>query len=380
MFIRSFLFAKKIVLHYHYRQIGMNTLSFPGLLQKISNAKSVSGCISAVMEGKFPLEIEGCEGAFGAILLAKIYSARPGRYFAVIPQEIDAADLALDLASLGLPCLQFPGWGVAPYRELAPLSAVFGTRIKALSDLVMAKPGIVIIPQRAFLNPLPPPDYIKSLLVSIKPGAKIDTTELSQKLVSYGYIRVPRVQVRGEFALRGEVLDIFMGGEGIESATEAEAQATAESAATAYRVLFDFDKVESVKRFDPFSQGGAPGKEKLSELLIRPMRELVWSDDRIETLSANLAACNEFSDGGKAVVEELINKRGFSGEEMFFPLAFNQKNSHKEHEEEDFSQRTPREKEGVFLPLFSRPPVLLKQARIFSKLGRLLGLPRCHIC
>jgi len=289
----------------------MNTLSFTSLLQQINGAKSVSGCVSAIMEGKFPLEIEGCEGAFGAVLLAKIYSSRPGRYFAVIPQETDIADLAADLASLDIPCMQLPGWGCAPYRELAPLSAVFGERSKALADLATGKPGIVVISQRAFLNPLPPPDYIKSLLLSIKPGAKIDTTELSQKLVSYGYTRVPRVQVRGEFALRGEVLDIFMGQ---ESGAEDEAEA--------FRVLFDFDKVESVKRFDPYTQGGDRGKEKLPELLIHPMRELIWTDDRIETLSANLAVCDEFSDDGKAVIEELITKRSFAGEEMFYPLAF----------------------------------------------------------
>jgi transcription-repair coupling factor (superfamily II helicase) len=291
----------------------MNTLSFTGLLQKISGAKSVSTGITAVMEGKFPLEIEGCEGAFGAMLLAKIYSARPGRYFVVIPQEQDAFDFAADMASLEVPCLQFPGWGVAPYRELAPLSAVFGERIRALSDLVTGKPGIVIISQRAFLCPLPPPDYIKSLLVSVKPGAKVDITELSRKLVSYGYIRVPRVQVRGEFALRGEVLDIFMGNEsGAEDEIEIDA----------FRVLFDFDRVEAVRRLNP--QGGGPGKEKLAELLIRPMRELIWTDDRIEALSVNLAACNEFSDGGKAVIEELITRRSFAGEEMFYPLAIRQ--------------------------------------------------------
>jgi transcription-repair coupling factor (superfamily II helicase) len=288
----------------------MNTLSFKGLLQKISGAKSVSGCVSAVSEGKFPLEIEGCEGAFGAILMAKIYAARPGRYFVVIPQEQDAFDFAADLASLGVDrCLQFPGWGVAPYRELAPLSAVFGERIRALCELVTGKPGIVIIPQRAFLNPLPPPDYIKSLLVPIKQGMKIDMTELSRILVSYGYIRVPRVQMRGEFALRGEVLDISMGP--MDEDDEA-----------AFRVLFDFDRVESVRRFNPSTQGGGTSKEKLEELQIRPMRELIWTDDRIETLSANLADCKEFSDGGKSIIEELITRRSFAGEEMFYPLAF----------------------------------------------------------
>ncbi|MCL1836626.1 MAG: transcription-repair coupling factor [Treponema sp.] len=293
----------------------MNTLSFPELLRTIGGSKPVSACVSAVRDGKFPLEIEGCEGAMGALLLARLYADRPGLYFAVVPQETDAADLVLDLSAAGLDCIQFPWWGAAPYRELAPVSAVFGERVRALGNLALGKPGIVVIPERAFLTPLPPPEYIKSLLVSIKPGGKIDTAALAQMLVSYGYTRVPRVQVHGEFALRGEVLDILMGGD------YAAATAVAD-AAVAYRILFDFDQVESIKRFDPMMQGSGPGRETLPELLIRPMREVVWTDERIEVLEKNLAAFQEFNDDGKAIVEELITRRAAAGEEMFYPLAF----------------------------------------------------------
>ena len=281
----------------------MNTLSFPELLQITSSSKAVSACVCAVKEGKFPAEIEGCEGSFAALLIAQLYSAIGGLFFAVVPQESDADDLALDLAHSGIPCVKFPWWGTVPYRELAPLTAVFGERVKVLSELVLGKPGIVLVPERALLSPLPPPGYIKSLLFTLKSGGRIDTASLVKTLVSFGYTRVPRVQVHGEFALRGEVLDIFMGGDDY-----------------AYRALFDFDTVESIKQFDPVDQGTA--NVKLRELTIRPMREVVWSDERIETLEKNLASFKEFSDGGKSVIEELILNRFVKGEEMFFPFAF----------------------------------------------------------
>ena len=271
----------------------------------IGKSKQVSSCVSAVKEGKFPLEIEGCHGALGALILSRLYNARPGMYFIVVPRESDAIELALDLAESGIPCLQFPGWGTAPYRELAPLSAVFGQRIKVLCDLTAGKPGFLIIPQQALLTPLPPPDYVKSLIISVRPGEKIDTHGLSKTLINYGYTRVPRVQVNGEFALRGEVLDIFMGGD-----------------EQAFRILFDFEKVESIKCFDPVDQGSLPDSKKITELLIRPMREVVWSDDRIEALASKLASCREFADGGKSIIEELIIRRFIAGEELFFPLAF----------------------------------------------------------
>jgi len=281
----------------------MNTLSFPDLLQKTSVSRSVSNLLNGVKEGKFPIDIEGCEGSLNALLIAQIYKILGGNIFVIVPHEDGADSLMADLASSGVPCVKFPWWGNAPYRELSPLALVFRERAKALTDMALKKEGIVVIPQRAFLTPVPPESYIKEQAFSLKQGSKIDTAALAKTLVSHGYTRVPRVQVQGEFALRGEVLDILMGGD-----------------EDAYRVLFDFDKIETIKSFDPLMQG--TGNKKFSELVIYPMKEVIWTDDRIEALQKNLSLCNEFSDGGKSVIESLIASKSVKGEEMFFPLAF----------------------------------------------------------
>jgi transcription-repair coupling factor (superfamily II helicase) len=285
----------------------MNTLSFPELLQKTSLSRGISTLYSAVKEGKFPIEIEGSEGSLNALLIAQIYKVSGRFLFVIVPREDSADSLLSDLAGSDVPCVKFPWWGNAPYRELTSLAAVFGERAKVLSDMTFKKQGVVIIPQRALLTPVPPENYMKKLVFSIKPGGRIDTSSLAKTLVSYGYTRVPRVQVHGEFALRGEVLDIFMGGD-----------------EDAYRVLFDFDTVEAVKNFDPVMQG--TGKVKLTELIIRPMKEVIWTDDRISALEKNLSSCKEFSDGGKSVIESLISSQSVKGEEMFFSLAFEKQN------------------------------------------------------
>jgi len=281
----------------------MNTLSFPELLQKTGVCPSVSTLFTAVKEGKFPIDIEGCEGSLNALIIAKIYRILAGNIFVIVPHEDAADSLLSDLTNSLLPCVKFPWWGNAPYRELSPLALVFRERAKVLTDMALKKEGIVIIPQRALLTSVPPESYIKEQIISLKTGCKIDTPALAKTLVTYGYTRVPRVQVQGEFALRGEVLDIFMGGD-----------------EDAYRVLFDFDKVETIKSFDPLMQG--TGNVKLTELIIRPMKEVIWTDDRIEALQKNLSSCKEFSDGGKSVIESLISTQSAKGEEMFFSLAF----------------------------------------------------------
>jgi len=281
----------------------MITLPFNELSRKTGASKAVSSIFLAIKEGKFPLEIEGSEGALNALLIGQIYAALGGQIFVIVPNETSADELMLDLDQSKAPLVKFPWWGTAPYRELTPQAAVFGERVKVLGDLSLQKPGICVISQRALLSPLPPGDYIKSLFIPLRTGEKIDTTFLSKTLVSYGYTRVPRVQVHGEFALRGEVLDIFMGGDD-----------------EAYRALFDFDKIETIRHFDPVMQNTAG--EKLNEILIRPMKEVIWTDDRIEFLQEKIKTFKEFSDNEDSVFDELITRRRIKGEEMFFHLAF----------------------------------------------------------
>jgi transcription-repair coupling factor (superfamily II helicase) len=246
--------------------------------------------------------VDSVEGSFAAILIAALYRASGGVFAVVVPTDQEAGELASDLGVLGQPVSVFPWWGTMPYREMAPLSAVFGERSRVLSALAQGEPGVYILPERTFLTPLPPLDYVRSLLLTLETGGGIDTMALASTLVNYGYTRVPRVQVHGEFALRGEVLDIFMGGD-----------------EAAYRILFDFDRIETIKRFDPLDQSGLDVVERLT---IRPLKEVIWTDERILSLGRNLETAEEFITNGKAYLEDLMARRKTGGEELLFPLAF----------------------------------------------------------
>ena len=125
-------------------------------------------------------------------------------------------------------------------------------------------PRIFIIPQRVMQTPAPSPEYIKSLCFSLSVGQQIDTVKTAEKLTSIGYTRVPRVSVRGEFSLRGEVLDIFL--------PESE---------DAVRIIFDFDTIEKIKTFDAENQTTS---SSVNSVLIYPMKEVILN----ETLTAKL--------------------------------------------------------------------------------------------
>ncbi|HAZ97623.1 MAG TPA: transcription-repair coupling factor [Treponema sp.] len=72
--------------------------------------------------------------------------------------------------------------------------------------------------------------------------------------------------MKGEFVLRGEVLEIFMSGEKL-----------------AHRIVFDFDTISQIKLFDPETQ---TSKENIEHLVIYPQKEIIWTEELIEKLES----------------------------------------------------------------------------------------------
>lgn len=263
----------------------------------------MAGVMTRLKANEWPYEIEGIQGGLHGFFLAEYLETFPGPLVIVVPTEKEIESLTEDLDLTGLDSITMPWWGTMAYRSVAQGAIVFGERAARLSRLcVPGKPSVLMMTERAFLTPVPPPEYFSKLLFTIKKGGSFDSAALAQTLSSWGYTRVPRVTVRGEYALRGEVLDIFMAGE-----------------AEAHRIVFEFNTVEHIKSFNP---GDQTSVENFESLVLYPAKEVVWDAERIEALSKRLSSLPEFTDGGKAVIEQLNIHGTMEGEELFFPVAF----------------------------------------------------------
>lgn len=277
----------------------------------------------------YPREIEGLKGSlagfFSANLLLHYIKKQSGKkvifsdLIAIVPTEKDAMDFSTDLRAAGIEDIRYlPWWGMVPYRSVAKGALVFGERAAALSELAStrkgknanSKPRVFVISQRAALSPVPPLEYMEQLLFNIEKKQSFDSVELANRLVVQGYIRVPRVTVRGEFALRGEVLDIFMPGEEL-----------------AHRIVFDFDEIAQIKKFDTETQKSCG---EVDSLQIYPMKEIVWDDKLVSQLEENLEQHQILKDNIEELRENLLSQllinKCCEGEELFYPLVFKEKN------------------------------------------------------
>ncbi|MDR0527018.1 MAG: transcription-repair coupling factor [Spirochaetaceae bacterium] len=278
------------------------------LVEECSRAPQVKAALLAFEQNNV-LALEAAEGSFREALAILMAKSSRNMGLLVLPTEREAQEAAANIAALGGSAVLFPSWGLAPFHSAAKSSPVFACRSALLSALAFSEKippsfSILVISLRAFLSPLIPPDELRAFGFILKAGGKLDTLKIASELTAIGYIRVPKAQMPGEFVLRGEVLDVFCAASG-----------------EAFRIQFDFDKIESIRAFDPVEQTYTSEKN-LEYLLIPPVKELIWTDERIDLLSKNLESMPEFPDGGAKIIEQLISKREFEGEELFFHLAF----------------------------------------------------------
>lgn len=281
----------------------MNTLLSNSLINAINNWQTLSSTINDLTNDKFnyPIFIEGASGSFSSLLTSLYVKSLKNKFVSqiqynssnknikddsqistdillIVPTEKDELSIIQDLNTFveGAEIINFPWWQTVPYRCCPIGSITFGKRAGALSKLAMPdtrqvtskKSRIFIMNQRAFLTPVPPPEYIRKNSFSLEIGQSIDTIQIANNLIKLGYIRVPKVTVPGEFTLRGEVLDIFLPCD-----------------ENPYRIVFDFDQIENIKTFSTENQSTINSVEKI---IIYPSKEILWESELIDEIEKKL--------------------------------------------------------------------------------------------
>ena len=284
------------------------------LQEIICSWQTMQDAFSSLQKKRFPYHVHGLSGGLFAFFLAEYVRHFSSNLCIIVPTEKEIEELRADLDIAGLQARMLPWWGNMAYRPVPNSAPVFAERAQTLGELCFGAQGgsLTVMTQRAFLTPAPPPDYLKTLTYTLHKGAEIDTEKIASLLVQWGYTRVPRVSVRGEFALRGEVLDIC-------------AAANKGSQHTAYRIQFDFTAIEKIKSFDMHTQASV---EEFDSLILYPMKEVIWDDERIAVLEKNVRNLPEFTpEGIEKLIAHLKEYRSFDGEELFYPLCFEKPSS-----------------------------------------------------
>lgn len=123
-----------------------------------------------------------------------------------------AEDLAKEIRECHNDTLEFPAWETLPHERLSPSSDTVAKRITTLQALQshhdVKRNWVVVAPIRAVIHKFNS-QIIDTDPIKIDRGLEFDLTELQRELVAFSYVRTDLVEKRGEFAVRGGILDIF---------------------------------------------------------------------------------------------------------------------------------------------------------------------------
>jgi transcription-repair coupling factor (superfamily II helicase) len=170
------------------------------------------------------------------VLLASLHERLARPLVCLLPEDADARDAAEAAAwFLGDEAVGYlPSRGVRWESGLEPPPHLVGERARALA--VLARGGLVCASAHAVAELLPPAGT-RPEPIELAAGAELGVEGLSEALALSGYERVERVDDRGQFAVRGGLIDVF-------PTTGREP----------FRVEFFGDEVESIRAFSPFTQ------------------------------------------------------------------------------------------------------------------------------
>ncbi|QGG48706.1 transcription-repair coupling factor [Heliorestis convoluta] len=179
--------------------------------------------------------------------------------------------------------LFFPATEVMPYEVLSSSHELATQRLRVLTRLARKEPVTVVTTVDALLKKLVPPRVMERSLLSFSCGQIMNIGNIVSELHDLGYERAPLVERRGQFSLRGGILDIYPMNQEVPA-----------------RIEFFDDEVDTIRIFDLDSQRS---QEKVSFYEIGPAREMLLSTREREEGRCRLQAET------KSVIEKLLEKK-----------------------------------------------------------------------
>ncbi len=198
--------------------------------------------------------------------------------------------------------ISFPARDVLPFQNLSPHPELQEERATALWKIATGKASIVVAPIAATAILLRSANYYTDLARTLRRGESFDVDNLLTHLNTVGYTSADVVEMPGQYALRGGILDVY--------SPEAERPV---------RIEFFGDEVESIRRFDPASQRSS---NPMDEALLLPLTETPVSDQLLGAIHTRLSGKRIV--GTEEIVEAAIKAGGvtvFPGWEFYAPVA-----------------------------------------------------------
>lgn len=241
---------------------------------------------SSIDKGMLPISITGPSGSAISNIIFSIGSNKAKQSLVITHNELEARKIYEDLKFFGgEKVFYFPSKEIVFFDVYAHSNQIIEERLKAIRTVLSGEECIVVTTIDSILLKLVPGKDWIGYEMPIKVGDIIDVSDFIERLVFMGYERVDMVQTKGQFSVRGGIIDFY-------------------SLIDDYPIrieLFD-DEIDSIRTFDAVSQLSL---EKIDNAMVKLTREMLFTENQIKKGIKKIK--DEFDQYHKKIKEELRN-------------------------------------------------------------------------
>ena len=247
--------------------------------------------------------LSGCQLA---LQLARFSERESGVSLLITEDQLSAQylydELQFFLAHTSIEIQLFPDWETLPYDIFSPHQDIVSKRIQILNQIPTTDHLIVITSISTIMHRLCPKTFIQQHALSLKINQQLNLSAFKAELIQTGYITVTTVLEHGEFAVRGNIVDIFPMGSSLPLRIE----------------LFD-NTIESLRSFDTDTQKTI---EKIDHIEILPAHEFPLNEKSINLFRQKFRETFSVNPTQVPIYQMVSEGKAPSGIEYYLPLFF----------------------------------------------------------
>lgn len=285
------------------------------LIKMLSNSKKFNSYIEDLEKTKSPVMLTGLTDVMKTYFVYGTKEYKNKKACIVTYNEIQARSLVKNLEFFTNDVVFIPKKEIVTYDYIAESKDLPYERIESLNKIRQNKADIVVTTIEALMQSVVDKDILYKHILEFKVGNSYSLDQIKQDLVYLGYVRCDLIEGRGQFSLRGGILDIAL------------------NEKKGIRVEFWGDEVDSIRYFNISSQRST---EMCKEITIYPAHEFVLERTIEEVIEDIKTRYDEENEQAKQDIEQITNGNYISKIDKYFNSFYEKTGSLFDYIKEDY--------------------------------------------
>lgn len=345
-----------------------------GLIKPMRESREFKNIVDGISKKKFPIGVFGLSESAKSYLIYGVYNEIDKPFLIVTHSDVEARKLYEDLSFYLAEVYYFPTKEMVFYNIDAISGDLRWERLKVIRKMIDTGRKIIITCVESLASTYIPVELYENYIINISVGNVLNLKDISEKLVQGGYEKNEIVDSKGQFSIRGDIMDIY-----------------SPIAAEAYRIELFGDEVESIRTLNLESQRSI---DKIDSIEIFPAKEIILDKDKIQKgrksieddaalvekklkKSKNKEALDRIDELTKKNLENLEENWSFENIDSFLPYFYDKPTSFLDYTKDYFIvmddvQRCFGKLNSVYFEFEENYKSLLEKGNILPKQSKML--------